>query len=154
MDSLYLYRYNEAGDTLWTRYLTSDTTLAPRKCIETSSGDFVIVGLHVSPRGAYMFRLNSQGDSIAFVNFGNNPAFFAMSVVEDAEQNLFIAGYTDTGISEFQFRGYILKCTPGGDVFGGMRTQETLVTTACFSPMRVGCWHSVKRRMPRTFVVP
>jgi len=116
MDSLYLYRYNEAGDTLWTRYLTSDTTLAPRKCIETSSGDFVIVGLHVSPRGAYMFRLNSQGDSIAFVNFGNNPAFFAMSVVEDAEQNLFIAGYTDTGISEFQFRGYILKCTPEGDV--------------------------------------
>ena len=116
MDSLYLYRYDEQGDTLWIRYLTSDTTLAPRKCIETSNGDFVIVGLHVWPKGAYMFRVTSEGDSIAFVNFGNDPAFFAMSVVEDAEQNLFIAGYTDTGISEFQDRGYILKCGPGGEV--------------------------------------
>jgi hypothetical protein len=115
MDSLYLYRYDEDGDTAWTRYLTSDTTLAPRKCIETSSGDFVIVGLHAWPKGAYMFRLTSEGDSITFVNFGD-PAFFAMSVVEDAEQNLFIAGYTDTGIAEFQFRGYILKCTPDGEV--------------------------------------
>ena len=115
MDSLYLYRYNEDGDTLWTRYLTSDTTLAPRKCIETSNGDLVIVGLHELPKGAYMFRVTSEGDSIAFVNFGE-PAFFAMSVVEDEEENLFIAGYTDTGITEFQNRGYILKCTSEGEV--------------------------------------
>ena len=116
LSELLMYRYDELGDTIWTRPLLTDTTLAIRKCIETASSDVVMVGLHEFPKGAFMFRVTSEGDSIAFVNFGGHPAFFAMSVVEDAEQNLFIAGYTDTGIPQYQFRGYILKCTPQGEV--------------------------------------
>ncbi|HNU57627.1 MAG TPA: T9SS type A sorting domain-containing protein [Flavobacteriales bacterium] len=114
-DSLYLYRYNEVGDTLWTKYLLSDTTLAMRKCIETANGDVILVGLHEWPKGAFMFRVTSTGDSIRFVNFGE-PAFFPMSVVEDADGNLLLAGYTDTSLPQFQFRSYLLKCTPEGEV--------------------------------------
>lgn len=116
VNSLNMYRYSELGDTLWTRHLLSDTTLAIRKCIETTNGDVVLVGLHEFPKGAFMFRLTAEGDSITFVNFGGAPAFIAMSVVEDEEENLFIAGYTSTAIPQFQFRGYILKCTPDGEV--------------------------------------
>ncbi|MEZ4788789.1 MAG: T9SS type A sorting domain-containing protein [Flavobacteriales bacterium] len=112
---LTLYRYDGAGDTLWTRYLATDTTLAIRKCIETANGDIVMVGLHYPPRGAFMFRITSMGDSIRFVNFGE-PAFFPMSVVEDEEGNLLMAGYTDTSLPQFQFRSYLLKCTPEGEV--------------------------------------
>lgn len=43
---LTMYRYDSVGDTLWTRYLATDTTLAIRKCIETANGDVVMVGLH------------------------------------------------------------------------------------------------------------
>ncbi|MCB0766966.1 MAG: T9SS type A sorting domain-containing protein [Flavobacteriales bacterium] len=115
IDSLYLFRYDAQGDTIWTRYLSADTTLAIRKCIETANGDIVMVGLHYPPRGAFMFRVTSQGDSIHFVNFGE-PAFYPMSVVEDEEGNLLMAGYTSTAIPQFQFRSYLLKCTPEGEV--------------------------------------
>jgi len=115
IDSLYLFRYDTQGDTIWTRYLMADTTLAIRKCIETANGDIVMVGFHYPPSGAFMFRVTSEGDSIRFVNFGE-PAFYPMSVVEDEDGNLLMAGYTDTAIPQFQFRSYLLKCTPEGEV--------------------------------------
>ena len=115
IDSLYLYRYDEFGDTIWTRYLTSDTTLAVRKCIEASNGDVVLVGLHEWPKGAFMFRVTAAGDSIRFVNFGQ-PEFFAMSVVEDNSGDLYLAGFTDTSIQQYQFRSYLVRCTPEGEV--------------------------------------
>lgn len=115
LTDLYMYRYDELGDTLWTRHLLTDTTLAIRKCIETVSGEVVMVGLHEFPKGAFMFRLTAAGDSIAFVNFGF-PPFYAMSVVEDNEQNLCIAGFTDTADPSFEDRGCVLKCTSTGEV--------------------------------------
>jgi hypothetical protein len=113
MDSLYLFRYNDQGDTLWTRYLTADTTLAIRKSIETANGDVVFVGLHEWPIGAFMFRVTATGDSIRFVNFGE-PSFYAMSVVEDGDGNLFVGGGTSTVIPQFQSRSYLIKCTQDG----------------------------------------
>lgn len=39
-----------------------------------------------------------------------------MSVVEDLDGNLYMAGYTDTALPQYQFRSYLLKCTPEGEV--------------------------------------
>jgi hypothetical protein len=115
IDSLYLFRYDEEGDTIWTRFLGADTTMAIRKCIEVTNGDFVLVGLHEYPKGAFMFRVTATGDSIRFVNFGE-PSFYAMSVVEDGAGDLYLAGFTDTSIPQFQFRSYLVKCTPEGEL--------------------------------------
>ena len=115
IDSLFLYRYDSNGNPTWNRSLAADTTMVIRKCIETSNGDFVLVGLHEYPKGAFLFRVTSEGDSIRFVNFGQ-PAFYPMSVVEDEDGNLLMAGYTSTAIPQFQFRSYLLKCTPEGEV--------------------------------------
>jgi hypothetical protein len=115
IDSLFLYRYDLNGIVMWNRFLVADTTMVIRKCIETNNGDFVLVGLHEYPKGAFMFRVTSTGDSIRFVNFGQ-PSFYAMSVVEDDTGDLYLAGFTDTSIPQFQFRSYLVKCTPEGEV--------------------------------------
>ncbi len=115
IDSLFLYRYDASGIPVWSQFLASDTTMVIRKCIETANGDFVLVGFHEYPRGAFMFRVSSMGDSIRFINFGE-PSFYPMSVVEDLDGNLYMAGYTDTALPQYQFRSYLLKCTPEGEV--------------------------------------
>lgn len=115
IDSLYLFRYGEIGDTLWTRFLIADTTLAVRNCMESSTGDLIVVGFHEYPRGGFFFRTTAQGDSIRFVNFGY-PAFYALSVVEDTDSNLIIAGYTDNADPNLNLNAYLTKCTPEGEV--------------------------------------
>jgi len=115
LDSLFLYRYDDLGDTLWTRFLMSDTSIALRKCVELANGDLLLVGLHAWPIGAFMYRVSETGDSIRFVHFAP-PEFYAMSVVEDEAGDLYLNGFTSTSIPQFMNRGYILKCTPEGDI--------------------------------------
>ncbi|MCB0771356.1 MAG: T9SS type A sorting domain-containing protein [Flavobacteriales bacterium] len=62
-----------------------------------------------------MFRTTAAGDSIRFKNFGA-PAFNAMGVAEDDDENLFLAGYAETADINFNNNCYIIKCTPEGDV--------------------------------------
>jgi hypothetical protein len=88
---LHLYRFDEDGDTLWTRFLLADTTVAIRKCIETANGDLVLTGLYQYPSGAYIYRLTANGDSVVFRNLGS-PMFFAGSVSEDVEGSLYVTG--------------------------------------------------------------
>jgi hypothetical protein len=114
IDSLYVYRYDEYGDTLWTRFLGADTTLAIRNCFETEVGDFILVGLHEFPKGGFMYRTTSEGDSIRFVNFGY-PAFYGYGVVEDEAGDLYIAGYAEDS-APYNGAAYLHKCTPEGQV--------------------------------------
>jgi outer membrane protein assembly factor BamB len=114
MDSLYMYRYAEDGDTLWTELLMADTTLAVRSCAEMGNGDLVLVGLHEFPKGGFMYRTTSEGDSIRFVNFGY-PAFYGYGVVEDDAGDLYIAGYAED-TAPYNGAAYLHKCTPEGQV--------------------------------------
>jgi hypothetical protein len=91
IDSLFLYRFDEEGDTLWTRFLIADNTVTIRKCAATANGDLVVTGLYEYPRGAYIYRVSATGDSVVFRNMGS-PAFDALSVNEDASGALYITG--------------------------------------------------------------
>jgi len=115
IDSLYLYRFDEFGDTLWTRFLYADTTTAIRKCIQASNGDFILVGLNEWPKGAFIFRTTSLGDSIRYVNLGS-PALFAESIAESDNGDLFIAGHGENADPNFNDNCQIVKCTPEGEV--------------------------------------
>ena len=128
-----------------------------RKCIETPNGDFVLVGFHEYPRGAFMVRVTSTGDSIRFVNFGE-PAFYPMSVVEDADGNLLMAGFTDTSLPQFQFRSYLLKCTPEGEViWWRARPRESAFTGLTKSQaggvLAFGTYQTVDEDLPGVLLV-
>ncbi len=132
ISQLYLYLFDNAGDTLSTHLLMEDTTVAVRKCIQTSNGDYVLVGLHEQPKGAFMFRTTAEGDSILFVNFGE-PSFIALSVTEDSDQNLFLAGYAENADPNFNQNCYIIKCTPEGEVLWWRSRPRISVFTQVFT---------------------
>jgi hypothetical protein len=111
---LHLYRFNEVGDTLWTRFLLADTTVAIRKCAEASNGDLVLTGYYEFPRGAFIYRLTADGDSVVFKNLGS-PVFDALSISEDATGAFYVTGYgqdVDLGHSNDAF---IVKLDASGN---------------------------------------
>lgn len=114
IDSLFLFRFDEEGDTLWTRFLIADTTVTIRKCIETINGDLVLTGLYEYPRGGYIYRLSAEGDSVVFKNLGA-PVFDALSISEDATGAFYVTGYgqdVDLGHSNDAF---IVKLDANGN---------------------------------------
>lgn len=114
IDSLFLFRFDEEGDTLWTRFLLADTTVTIRKCIETANGDLVLTGLYQYPSGAYIYRLTADGDSVVFRNLGA-PAFDALSIVEDAAGSFYVTGYGyDPGLGHSN-DAFIVKLDAAGN---------------------------------------
>lgn len=114
IDSLYLYRFNHFGDTVWTAFLMDDSTILVRKTIELNNEELLLVGIHQYPTEAFMFRVGSSGDSIGFKGFGY-PAFYANSVAEGNDQELAIAGYGEDS-PPYNGVAYIQKCTSEGQV--------------------------------------
>ncbi len=114
IDSLFLYRFNELGDTLGTSYLASDTTALIRKCIQSSSGDFLLVGFYELPSDAFLCRTTDEGTLISFTALDDVPTFFAMSIAEDADQNLFICGYGQSFEENNSNNANLIKCAPDG----------------------------------------
>jgi len=112
---LHLYRFNEEGDTLWTRFLLADTTVAIRKCIETANGDLVLTGLYQYPSGAYIYRLTADGDSVVFKNLGA-PVFDANSVAESSDGSLYICGISQSDIYDEHSRATLLKVDANGNL--------------------------------------
>ncbi|MFN3875814.1 MAG: hypothetical protein ACK4L7_07885 [Flavobacteriales bacterium] len=60
-DRLFLFRFDEEGDTLWMCFLIADTTVTIRKCIETAHGELVLTGLYQHPSGACIYRRTADG---------------------------------------------------------------------------------------------
>jgi hypothetical protein len=115
IDSLFLFRFDEEGDTLWTRFLLADTTVAIRKCIETANGDLVLTGLYQYPSGAYIYRLTADGDSVVFKNLGA-PVFDANSVAESSDGSLYICGISQSDIYDEHSRATLLKVDANGNL--------------------------------------
>ncbi|MBL7940621.1 MAG: hypothetical protein JNL43_14765 [Flavobacteriales bacterium] len=116
LSALHLYCFGEVGDTLWTRQLGSDTTVAVRKCIQSATGDYLLVGLHERPKNAFLCRASANGDLISFTPLTDVPPFFAMSIAEDANQDLYICGYGESAAQNNINNANVIKCGPDGSV--------------------------------------
>jgi len=114
--SLYLYRFDVLGDTLWTSHLFSDTIVAVRKCIQSANGDYLLVGLREQPKYAFLCRASQSGVLMSFLRLSNVPPFFAMSIAEDADLNLFICGYGESAAQNNINNANLVKCEPDGSV--------------------------------------
>ncbi len=116
MTWLHLYRFNEQGDTLWTNHLVTDTTVAVRKCMQSSNGDNLLVGLHYPPLGAFLCRTLENGDLVSFTVLDDVPSFFAMSVTETINLDLYICGYGQSAAQNNNNNANLIKCGPDGSV--------------------------------------
>lgn len=107
IDSLFLWRFDADGDTLFTRFLMADTTMTIRKCIRTWNGDLVFTGLHEYPREQYVLRTDSTGTIKDFFGFAN---YDGQGIAEDGLGNFYLTGYRMS-----DDKGSLIKCDSTGD---------------------------------------
>lgn len=113
IDSLFLYQFNTSGDTISTDFLVTANSVVHRKCIRSVSGDFLLVGLY-SPLEAFLCRASAEGALISFDVLDEVPAFFAMSIAEAADQDLYICGYGQSVEENNSNNANLIKCAPDG----------------------------------------
>ncbi|HNA34586.1 MAG TPA: hypothetical protein PL106_15765, partial [Flavobacteriales bacterium] len=112
IDSLFLWRFDAQGDTVFTRFLMADSTMTIRKCIRTMNGDFVFTGLHHPPVEQYLLRTDSMGNIKHYAGFANFDGYGGMGLAEDPSGNFYLTGFQDN----IAHRGSLIKCDSVGNL--------------------------------------
>jgi len=89
IDSLFLYRYGNVGDTLWTRFIDADSSFVHRGTFVSDNGDVLLAGTHDPGRQAYIYHLDSVGNIKGFHEY---PGFNGEDVVEGADGSWYVCG--------------------------------------------------------------
>ncbi len=89
MDSLYLYKFDMAGDTLWTRFIATDTSLVQRATTLASNCDVLLTGTRDPGRRAYIFHLDSTGSVKGYCPYNG---FNGEDVAEDKDGKWYLCG--------------------------------------------------------------
>ena len=66
VDSLFVYKFNGSGDTVWTRFIGADSSLVHRATARTLDGDLLLAGTRDPGRKAYIFHLDSVGNIMGY----------------------------------------------------------------------------------------
>jgi hypothetical protein len=96
LDSLFLYRFKNDGDTAWSKFIAVDTTLTMRGTAIESDGDVLLAGLHQYPEEAYIYHLDSVGNIKGFHGY---PGFDGEDVVVGTDGSWFTCGMGNQGIN-------------------------------------------------------
>jgi hypothetical protein len=89
LDSLFLYRFTNDGDTAWTKFIAVDTTLTMRGTALESDQDVLLCGRHDPGREAYVYHLDSIGNIKGFHGY---PWFDAEDVAIGPTDRWYLAG--------------------------------------------------------------
>lgn len=98
LDSLYLYKFNGQGDTVWTRFIVVDTTYLMRGLARTTTGDLLFAGSHqpLLQTEAYVLRTDSTG---TFISYHGYAGFDGEDVVEGMDGSWYVCGRGNIGAS-------------------------------------------------------
>jgi hypothetical protein len=124
LDSMFLYRFNQEGDTLWTRYFAADTAYAMRGLARTGAGDLLVTGIH-NPglvnggNEAFVFRLDSLG---AIKSHYDYATFDGDDVAEGKEGSWYVCGQGNIG-SDYGYPILIRSDTSGNELW---RRSDTI----------------------------
>ena len=94
IDSLFLYKFDLQGDTVWTRLIDVDTTFLMRGFAMTRRSRLLISGLHELPEEAYVYVLDTLGDSLAYYAFQD---FDPEDVEEGKDGRIYVTGRGSVG---------------------------------------------------------
>ncbi len=97
-DSLFLYKFDEVGDTLWTRFIAVDSTYLMRGLARATTGDFLITGSHHPPlpTEAYIMRTDSTGTIKSYHGYAG---FDGEDVVVGLDGSWYVCGLGNQGSS-------------------------------------------------------
>jgi Secretion system C-terminal sorting domain len=89
LDSLFLFRFDGNGDTLWTKFIDADTTFLMRGTAVTTTGDVLLAGLHEYPEEAYVYHLDSAGNVKGYHGYAG---FDGEDVVDGKDGKWYVCG--------------------------------------------------------------
>jgi hypothetical protein len=116
IDSLFLYRYDSHGDTLWTRFVGADTSLTNNGIAIEPDGDVLLSGRHDPGRNAYIYQTDSMGTVKGFHLY---PDFDANDVAVGPANHWYLAGMGNV-VSNYS-RGVVI----GSDTMGQELWRDT-----------------------------
>lgn len=123
MDSLFLYKFDLAGDTVWTRFVDVDTTYTIGGLATGHRGNVLVAGLHEQPTEAYIYKLDSNGSVVAYHTY------------EDLDPNDIVCA--NTGIWYLAGMGYTSNygrnVVLGSDTAGNELWRFTDLTQYCYT---------------------
>ncbi len=133
---VYLVKLDAMGSLQWTRTIGGTNDESARALLQTPSGNYVLVG-HTWSFGqggqdVYIATLNSTGNLLWTKTIGGASDDYGFSIVRAADNDLVIAGYTNSfgqGYNDF----YILKLNPNGNFIscpGGCQTAAGGTTSS------------------------
>ncbi len=70
IDSLFLYKFDFDGDTVWTKFLAADTFFTMQALARTSRDRLLVTGIHAYPEEAYVY---GRGPTSASTGCGTRP---------------------------------------------------------------------------------
>lgn len=89
VDSLFVYKFNGSGDTVWTRFIGADSSLVHRATARTLDGDLLLAGTRDPGRKAYIFHLDSVGNIMGYHPYDD---FNGEDVVEGRDGRWYVCG--------------------------------------------------------------
>ena len=108
-DSLFLVKWDPQGDTLFTRFIATDTTYLMRGTAFTRDTTILLTGTHEQPREAYVYEVDTSGNILAFHTYSG---FYPEDVAVGADGSWYLTGLGFIGAADD--RGIVTKCNTLG----------------------------------------
>lgn len=112
----WLVRFNESGDTIWTKTLGTNLTEIPKKILQTTDGNYLMMGASkdsVSEK-LILIRTDSDGNEIWQKKFDDENFYLVEDIVSDGDTGFLLAG-SKSKIKDIQNR-WITKLNNNGEI--------------------------------------
>ena len=114
---VWVLKFNETGDTLWTRRIGGSQEEYGASIIQSKNEGYIITGYTQSfglNHDVYLIRLDSSGDTVWTKHYGGQGSDFGEDVLELDDGGFIIAGYTTSyGIGDYDC--YLVRVNLNGD---------------------------------------
>lgn len=94
----WLVRYNETGDTIWTRSFGSDSLEIPKRLVQNADGSYLLLGSVKEENSDNLFfvKADSQGNELWRKSFKSDINYFGEDVVSLEEEGFILVGAKST----------------------------------------------------------
>jgi hypothetical protein len=110
---VYITKLNSTGDTQWSKILYGNNSDFSRQVVETSGGDFIVVGHTSSNTGAYqnsyngviagfILKLSARGDLKWVRKYGGSEMDYIHSATLSGDGGIVVTGSTESKDGDFQ----------------------------------------------------
>ena len=134
-----IIKTNSFGDTLWSKSYGGDKPDYPNNMLQTSDGNFFLVGSSQSYGGGdqdvYLLKINPLGDTLWAKTYGGNGNEEGKEIVATADGNYVIVGASNS-VNHSNNDALLMKIDPSGNVlwtkyYGGSTYESTRSVKLC-----------------------